>query len=65
MIRTTIRFQNDMVVVFDEKGEQLPKYQGRYEDVKDSILEDAPLGALFAHWRDYEIDIKSVSRKEW
>ena len=65
MIRTAIRFQNDMVVVFDEKGKQLPKYQGRYESVKDSILEDAPPEALFAHWRDYEIDIKPVSRKEW
>ena len=65
MIKTAIRFQNDMVVVFDKKGEQIPKYQGKYEDVKESILKDAPLEAVFAHWRDYETDIRPVSKAEW
>ncbi len=48
MIKTVIRFQNNMVVVFDKKGEQIPEYQGQYEAVKESILKDAPIDAVFA-----------------
>jgi hypothetical protein len=29
---------HEMVVVFDERGEQLPEYQGPYEAVKEKIL---------------------------
>ncbi len=31
-----------MVVVFDENDEQLPEYQGVYEDVIDRIKKDKP-----------------------
>ncbi len=34
MIRTVIRCQNNMVLVFDKEGKQIPKYQGQYEKVK-------------------------------
>jgi hypothetical protein len=54
-----------MVVVFDEDDEQIPEYQGRYEEVKKRILRDAPPEAVFGHWFDYETDIKTVSREEW
>ena len=46
MIRTVIRLKNDMVMVFDEDGEQLPKYQGSYAEVRESILKDAPPDAV-------------------
>jgi len=49
MIRTAIRLPNDTVMVFDEDGEQLPEYQGKYKDVRDSILEKAPADCVFAH----------------
>jgi hypothetical protein len=65
MIKSVIRCPNDMVVVFDENDEQIPEYQGRYEEVKEHILQDAPPGAVFGHWLDYESDIKTVSREEW
>lgn len=65
MIRAAIKFQNSMVVVLDKDGEQLSKYQGRYEDVKESILKDAPPGAVFGHWFDDEISIRKVLREEW
>ena len=42
-----------MVLVFDEKGEQVPEYQGYYTDVKDRIMSDAPAGAVFNHWFGY------------
>jgi len=37
-----------MVMVFDKEGEQIPKYQGQYEKVKESILADAPPDTIFA-----------------
>lgn len=49
MIRTVYRFQNDMVVVFNERGRQMPKYNGRYDDVREAILADAPDNAEFYH----------------
>lgn len=64
MIDHVIKFDNGMVMVFDEKGEQLPEYQGRYEEVKDKILADAPESAKFFHgiWK---MSGKSVPREEW
>ena len=53
MIRAVIRLRNDMVMVFDSAGEQLPEYQGKYEDVRDGILRDASTGAVFNHWFGY------------
>jgi hypothetical protein len=53
MIKKIIRLQNDMVMVFDENGEQLPEYQGYYRDVKDRIMDEAPAGAIFNHWFGY------------
>ncbi len=48
MIKTVIRFRNNMVMVFDERGEQIPKYHGQYEKVKERILGDAPPDTIFA-----------------
>jgi len=65
MIKSVIRCPNDMVIVFDEDDEQIPQYQGRYEELKERILKDAPPEAVFGHWFDYETDIRTVSREEW
>jgi hypothetical protein len=65
MIKSVIRCPNNMVLVFDEDDEQIPGYQGKYEEVKELILRDAPPGAVFGHWFDYETDIKTVSPEEW
>ena len=65
MIRSVIKSPNNMVMVFDEDGEQIPEYQGQYEAVKERILKDAPPGAIFGRWLDYETDIQTVSREEW
>ena len=50
MIKTVIRLKNNMVMVFDTEGEQVPEYQGKYEDVKGRILRDASTGTVFNHW---------------
>jgi len=49
MIKNVIKFSNCIVMCFNEKGEQMPKYQGRYEQVKAKILAHAPESAEFFH----------------
>ena len=65
MIKTVIRCPNDMVMVFDEKGEQIPEYQGQYEEVKESVLKDAPLDAVFGYLSNSEPELRKVPREEW
>ena len=65
MIRSVIKAPNNMVMVFDENGEQIPEYQGQYEEVKERILKDAPPETIFGYWFDYETDIQTVSRGGW
>ena len=65
MIKSAIRFQNDMVMVFNKKGEQVPKYQGQYEEVKGSILRDAPPDAVFAHGFTDDGELRKVLPEEW
>lgn len=65
MIKTIIRLKNDMVMVFDAEGEQIPEYQGQYEEVKRSILRDAPPDAVFTHWFGYSAEPATIYREEW
>lgn len=65
MIRTVIRSRNNMVMVFDEGGEQIPGYQGQYKRVMENILIDAPLGALFMHGFAHTGGWREIPREEW
>ena len=65
MIKTAIRCPNNIVIVFDEMGEQIPEYQGQYEEVKEGILKDAPPDTVFRYILNYEVNLKSVPRGEW
>ena len=65
MIKTAIRFPNNMVVVFNRKGEQIPKYQGPYEAKREDILKDAPPDAIFGYFFDYGTEFQLVSREDW
>jgi len=65
MIKTVIRCPNNMVMVFDKEGEQIPEYQGQYQEVKESILKDAPLDAVFGYLSDSEPELRKVPREEW
>lgn len=64
-IKTIIRLQNNMVMVFDGSGEQVPECQGKYEDVKAEILKKAPPDAVFHHWFDRMPESGAVSRESW
>jgi len=65
MIKTVIKWPNDMVIVFDKKGEQVPEYQGRYGVVRESILKDAPLDTVFANGFTEATELRKVSREAW
>ena len=65
MIKTVIKTEDNMVMVFDDKGEQMPGYQGHYEDVKDKIMVDAQAGTVFNHWFGTSYELKTVSRESW
>jgi hypothetical protein len=65
MIQKIIRLKNDMVMVFDENGEQMAEYQGFYKDVRDKILQDAPSGAVFNHWFGHSVKPLAVVTKKW
>lgn len=47
MITNVILWQNGMVMVFDEQGQQISEYQGRHENVRDLIISNAPADAHF------------------
>ena len=65
MIKAVIRSQNNMVMVFDESGEQVAGYQGQYERVRGSILKDAPIDAVFAHGFTDTGRLRKIPREEW
>lgn len=65
MIKTIIRLKSDMVMVFDEEGEQVPEYQGQYEAVRERILRSAPPDTVFTYWFDCKAEPEAVSREGW
>lgn len=65
MIKTVVRYSNNMVMVFDKKGEQIPEYQGHFQEVKEKILKDAPQNTKFGYFPDDENKLKIVRREEW
>jgi hypothetical protein len=65
MIKTVIRTRNDMVLVFDENGEEMPRYQGYYYQVKNIIMADARPGSIFNHWFGYSLEPEVVGPDCW
>jgi len=63
VINTVMKSEKGMVLVFDEDGEQMPEYQGQYEEVMERILRGAPPGAVFSHITGNSL--KAVPREEW
>jgi len=65
MIKTVIRIKNDMVMVFDENGEELPEYQGYYNHVKDRIIANARAESVFNHWFGHSPKPEGVTLEAW
>lgn len=62
MIRKVILWQNGMVMVFDENGQQMSDYQGPKEEVWEKILRDAPQDASFEGGTWATGEMKPISR---
>ena len=41
-ISNVIRWENGTVMVFDQHGEQMPRYQGTWVECREDILRDKP-----------------------
>jgi len=65
VIKTVIKCANGMTLVFDKRGEQIPKYQGQYGEVKGKILKNAPTDAVFGYFPNEESELKIISKEEW
>jgi len=52
-------------MVFDEKGEQIPEYQGQYQEVKENILKAAPPTAVFGYLTDFKPQLREMPKEEW
>jgi hypothetical protein len=65
MIRTVIRLRNNMVLVFNGEGEQIPEYQGQYADVKERIMQDASRGTVFNHWYGHSLLPEVIPGENW
>ena len=65
MIKTIIKASKDMVIAFDEQGNQMSEYQGRYEDVKQKIMADTGTEAAFIHWFGVLPEPQVVSKVSW
>lgn len=63
-IKRAIKWQNDMVMVFDLAGEQILELQGPYDDVRDRVLAASDDKTVFEHgvWMD---SITSVPKEDW
>ena len=64
VIKRVIKARN-MVLVFDESGEQIPEYQGQYNTVKPQILKAAPPSTLFHHVPGDKSELLTVPREAW
>ena len=42
VISNVIRWKNGMGMVFDARGNQIPEYQGRWDEMREAILRDKP-----------------------
>lgn len=65
MIKTVIRLNNNLVMVFDENGEQLSEYQGDYDEVKYRILSNTSPDTRYIHWFDENSPPRTVSLEKW
>lgn len=65
MIKTVIKSTDGMVMVFDKMGEQIPRYQGQYHEVKALILKDAPPEARFGCFPNGGQELRIVPKEEW
>ena len=63
-IKTAIKFDNGMVMVFDGRGRQVPEYQGKYDNVKDLVLMDSTSRTKFLNGT-WGSPLTQVKKEDW
>lgn len=56
-------FPNGMLMVFDDSGQQVTKYQGKTEDMIPKLIADWPDCAIIRHDQPFEITLKPAISK--
>jgi hypothetical protein len=53
VITNVYRFSNGMVMVFDQHGQQMPEFQGQFQEMIDKIraVYDGPIVDAIWSWR--------------
>lgn len=64
MIKDVIKWSNGMVMVFNENGEQMGQFQGKYEDVKERILKNDASKFTEYFYADWRGGLKEEKTKE-
>lgn len=62
MIKEVYHWSNNNVMVFDEKGNQMPDFQGNYLEVRDKILATVLPSTKF-YRADWGSNKKEISRE--
>jgi len=65
VIKTAIRFPDNMVVAIDMKGERIPEYQNLYHKVRENVLKNAAPDAVFYHVYHSSPILRKVERDNW
>jgi len=65
MINIVIKTSDGFVKVFDENKERVLEYEGRYEEVKTRILQDAPEYTIFAYKNNRGHITYLIPREKW
>jgi len=60
-----VHFANGLVMVFDEEGQQMSEYQGKYEEVKDKILRDSHAGSVFIKAKNLKEGYVEVAKEDF
>lgn len=61
-IKKVIHWSNNMVMVYDKNGEQMPKYQGSYLKVREKILKNCDENTIFSR-ADWGTGEKIISKE--
>lgn len=63
VIHSVYVWDNAMVMVFDQNGQQLADYQGKATDVLPKVLAEAPVGAVFYRGVWHNKKVMEVERR--
>ena len=64
-VKRAIKAENDMALVFDNRGEQIWEYQGQYHTVRRCIMRATSPDTIFHHVASVRSDLLTVPKEAW